>query len=151
MLKHLTFVSVDLIWNKMTWFVLFKSTDKWVIVKWCSMTGTYAFHTVTWGFMSLNLKINKTLEETKECQTNVRLSTLASDFWCRSITLGCLLNILVWALYLVQSFFSHHQCLWLPHCTQYNGSCLRWRGEHQNKVNDKSLLLIHQHQYPKLV
>lgn len=30
------------------------------------------------------------------------------------------------------------------------GSCLRWRGEHQNKVKDKSLLLILQHQYPKL-
>lgn len=141
----------------MVWFVLSKSTDKQVIPKWGSMTGIYGFHIVTLGSMSLNLKINKKPWKRQKnarhkCQVNytvlwismqkhhpwlpLEYSTLSFIFgpegfffWPASVFVAPLLHCLLGIL----------------------GSCLRWRGEHQNKVKDKSLLLILQLQYPKLV
>lgn len=120
MLKHLTFVSIYLMWSQMVWFVLSKSTDKQVIPKWGSMTGIYGFHIVTLGFMSLNLKINKKPWKRQKnarhkCQVNYTVLWISMQKHHPWLPLEY--STLSFIFGPEGFFFGQHQSLWLPCCT----------------------------------
>lgn len=101
------------------------------------MTCIYGFHIGTWGFMSLNLGINKISEEAKEWHIS-------------QVNLHCPLAFNVEALPLDSSWIFYSKLHFWPAqlfvAALFHGlfgtlgSCLLWRTEHQNKMKGKALL-----------
>lgn len=140
MFKYLNFVSIHFIVSKVIWLILSKSINKCVILKWSSMTCIYGFYIVTGGFISLNIRINETLEETKQCQVNSHCPLAFSWLGLEYSTLS-----FIFGPKPLDSI-----SLWLPRC-MVSLVFLAAVSEHHSKVKGKSLLSILQYQYSNLI